>query len=194
MVSEHTGATPSTEHANSSSLSLEVLQAECQATQANPIPGAERYFIGYGLGESPVWIVGWGAVEAGTPAAGTDEPGGTPPAFLLDSTNVVRVEPYGWPRKALWVVAEGFDQAINVTGCDCAGDLELWFQSGGMDPTQRLTLDPLHPGIPVQHAGWREFPSSVIFPQTGCYEITVSWDGGSWRATVPFYAAESEDQ
>lgn len=194
MASTRGWATPNASAQAASPVSLEELTAGCRTTSASRIPDASPYFIDFGLGQPPVWLVGWGAADEGTPAAGTGESGSPVPLWVVEASNVERVEPYGWPMKALWVIAEGHDAPVDVTGCDCSNDAAVWFQLGDAKPERRVTLDPSHPGIPVQHGGWREFPSYVIFPVTGCYEIEVTWEGGSWRARVPFYAGASEER
>lgn len=190
----HGPGTPAEATPSASSRSLEAILVSCRTTPATEIPGAEPYFAGFGLGRAPVWLVGWGGALEGTP---TSDAGGaaTPmPVSLLVLSDVERLEPYGWPMKALWVIAYGHDTPVQVEGCDCATNRRIWFQFGGAEPEQRATLDPLNPGIPVQHGSWREFPSSVVFPETGCYEITATWGDGSWSARIPVFVETTEEE
>ena len=170
------------------------MSVSCQTTPATEIPGAEPYFVGVGLGRAPVWLVGWGGAVEGTPTSDASS-SGTPVSLpYLDLAAVNRLEPYGWPMKALWVIADGHGTPVQVEGCDCSDRRPLWFQLGDEEPEHRATLDPLNPGIPVQHGGWREFPSYVIFPETGCYEITATWEDGSWNARIPVFTGTTTEE
>jgi hypothetical protein len=173
-------------------VSIDELLASCPASPAVEIPGAAGYFGPFGLGKRPVWLGGWGARPAATPVAASAAQSDKTEQFLIRNT-APKIPGYGWPMKALWVIdPQNFRGTVTIHGSSRDGSVPLWFQINGGAITQRAVLDPEHPAIPIQHGDWREFPSYVIFPATGCFHIMVEWDGGSWRAQVPFFAADSE--
>jgi hypothetical protein len=49
-----------------------------------------------------------------------------------------------------------------------------------------MRLDPADPGTPSDRKGWSEYPSYVMFPESGCYVVNATWAGGSWEQTFGF--------
>jgi hypothetical protein len=92
--------------------------------------------------------------------------------------------------KALWIVEANGRGPITLHGSRVGGGRPLSFSIQQAEPATAAVLDPEHPAIPIQHGSWREFPSYLYFPETGCYELVAEWSGGSWRATIPFVAPE----
>jgi len=149
--------------------------ATCPVTPGTGIPGAAAYFVPWGQGGSGVWLDG--ALAPGTPV----------------STNLtqgaVYAPTYGWLTRGLWVIAGDHTAPVTVQGHLLPnGGPPLLFQIVGNEVTATAVLDPQHPAIPVQHGDFREWPSYVIFPQSGCYVLTATWAGGGWRAVIRFVA------
>ena len=155
---------PPAENASSTST------ASCMASAAVPIPGAAPYFADTGLGGPPLWLVGWG------PLLGEASP-----------VALTAPRPDGWPMKGLWVISpDALAGPITISGVERATGLPLLIELSDHPPAATVVLHPTAPGIPIQHGDWREFPSLLIFPASGCYDLTATWSGGSWRVTVPF--------
>ncbi len=152
--------------------------ATCLPSAAVPIPGAAPYFADTGLGGPPVWLVGWGPrLGAAAPVA---KPGTVDPTAP---------RPDGWPMKGLWVIDPASASGpIMISGVERATGLPLLIEFSDHPPSATVVFYPTEPGIPIQHGDWREFPSLLIFPASGCYDLTASWQGGSWKVTVPFVA------
>lgn len=155
----------------------------CAATPLVTVPGAAPYFADLALGRDPVWLIGGGPVLA--PADGDHTGAAAGVRFSGDAR-------YGWFQKRLWVIGSGATAPVTIRGHRGGDGLPMWFGVDDRGTTTEVVLDPAHPAIPVQHGAWREYPSYVFFPATGCYEIEASWTGGSWTATVPFVAPPPE--
>jgi hypothetical protein len=170
--------------------SLDELLAMCPATDSVPIPGAERgHFALFGYGRYPLWLVGWGIRGAATPIAGATAYPGTRGRWAVPNDGV-EIAGYRWPMKALWVIDGKFQGVITVHGATKDGRTPLWTQPGAETPTEQATFDAAKAEL-TQGGGWLQYPSYVIFPATGCYNLVAKWDGGSWRAQVPFFAPET---
>lgn len=155
--------------------------ASCPMPTGSVIPAAAGYFTEWGLGAAPVWLIGWGnapaALQPQYPTAGVTSIG----------SNFVQT-PYGWGMRAIWAIAGGWTEPVTLHGNRLEDGAPVWFGIVGQEPTTSPVLDPANPGIPVQHGTWREWPSSMSFPATGCYELVAEWAGGSWRVQIPFVA------
>jgi len=188
-----TGATATTRPDAATPEGIAALLARCPGSAGTEIPGVTE-FSSVGLGELPVWLAGWGNPPA-TPAAGATEP--TVPGLNFQP-GAPYLAPYGWGHRALWVIEPGFTEPVALRGASLDDGTPVWFNPGapGDDPTRAPVLDPRRPGIPLQHgdwttsppALWAEFPSAMYFPRTGCYELVAEWEGGSWRAILPYVA------
>jgi hypothetical protein len=180
--------TPNVDDAAATPSSLDDLLSTCPATDAVPIPGAEGYFAPFGYGNNPIWLVGWGNWDAATPTAHGSAYPGTKGRWAVPN-NGIEIPGYGWPMKALWVIDGHFQGVISVHGDTKDGRTPLWIQFGAEAPTELATFDTASMEA-LQGAAMRQYPSYVIFPATGCYELVAEWDGGSWRAQVPFLAPD----
>lgn len=175
-------ATPST------SSPLEAELSGCPMPVGYAIPDDPDYFTPWGVGTPPIWLLGF----SNPPPSLQDEfPGpGMPftgPQFV-DTDN-------GWGMKALWVLQGSWTTPVTIQGDRVGGGAPLAFDvQYGQPPVQELRLDPANPGIPVQHGYWREWPSMLFAPTSGCYELSATWDGGSWSVTIPFLLAPDADK
>lgn len=168
--------------------SLEAELADCPMPTGYAIPDSEQYFTPWGIGTPPIWLLGF----SNPPPSFQDEfPGpGMPftgPQFV-DTDN-------GWGMKALWVLQGSWTTPVTIRGERVGGRTPLTFDVNyGQPPVQELHLDPAHPGIPVQHGDWREWPSSLYAQTSGCYQLSASWDGGSWSVQIPFLLPPDADR
>jgi hypothetical protein len=158
--------------------------AECNVSPTVTIPGAAFFTSDLGLGVSPVWMGGGG------PSLTLDQDGNElGPAMGA----VYSGHPgYGWFQRRLWLIEGTATAPVTLSGRRLGDDLPMWFSIGDPPPLTHPVLDPARPGIPVQHGTWREFPSYVFYPDTGCYQISAEWEGGGWTATVLFVAPPIE--
>ena len=94
----------------------------------------------------------------------------------------------GWAVKVLWVIEPGVLTPVTLSGASVATGAPLRFEIGGVhaSATESPILDPKHPAIPTQDGEWKEYPSALLFPSAGCYVLTASWAGGSWRMGFGF--------
>jgi hypothetical protein len=100
-----------------------------------------------------------------------------------------------------WVVEVGPNYNRSVTlrlQNQETGALAWWTdaQTPPVTTTQTLVLDPQgdireggRPGVPdIPHGapdpGWKEWGVFPLFQQAGCYELQVSWVGGSWQSVL----------
>lgn len=104
---------------------------------------------------------------------------------------VVHLEPHGaitWPTLAIvWELGPDATDVVSVQATNVQTGAVLWWVHGAPPDlaSQALVLDADVPGpatyTGVPAAGWQEFESSLLIPQAGCYALTASWAGGSWR-------------
>lgn len=89
---------------------------------------------------------------------------------------------HGWSIKVLWLTPSEYPHQIAVRSLRVdAGDpalIEL-----GTVPQDRVGLDAANPGA-YSNPKTADFPSSVYFPEAGCYAFEARWPGGSWRAVL----------
>jgi hypothetical protein len=86
---------------------------------------------------------------------------------------------HGWRIKILYLLEPGHDTAVELVGEGVeATDGAVVFAVEGTAPSTVATFDPGSPAIPVQHEGWREYPTYAYFPSAGCYLLTATWTGG----------------
>ncbi|MGH2557649.1 MAG: hypothetical protein ACRDJH_01185 [Thermomicrobiales bacterium] len=175
---------PASPSAEATPADLQALLATCPFSTGTEIPGAAGYFSEWGLGTAPVWLVGWG----NPPEALRERYPGEDIRYV--GPDFAGPRPHGWFKKALWVHDGGSSDPVTLRGSRVGDGTPLWFQPGQDEPTTELVLDPQHPGIPVQHGAFREWPSYLFFPATGCYELVAEWADGSWRVTIPFVEPE----
>ncbi len=144
-------------------LALPAYGASCPlSTVHNVLPD-----VGLGIGDGPIWPVGF----IGGPA---DQPLGS---SLID----------GWyPIKILWAAAPSYQGPIRVRGqrLDQAGGMEFSLD-GGLTLTEELDLPLDATGTTlVEPAGERQWPSYTLVTAPGCdgYQI----DGSDFSATAVF--------
>jgi hypothetical protein len=86
----------------------------------------------------------------------------------------------GWRIKILFLLGPEQNAAVELVGVGVNGtDGAVLFAIGGVAPSTAARFDPQDPAIPVQHEGWREYPTYAYFPRHGCFRLTASWPGGS---------------
>ena len=118
-------------------------------------------------GASPVWQLGLpkvGAVHLGQ--NGTDSQQGP---------------------KVLWAVGPNYPTTVILRGQNLRTGIPIWFDiypntfAGTNDIyTTAAHLDPANPN---RSSGvYNIWGIGVLFPSAGCYEVDVSWTGGSWRS------------
>jgi hypothetical protein len=101
--------------------------------------------------------------------------------------------PYGWPAPIGLILRSGVTGPVTLSGWDMRTGYPLWFGfiaagewGAPHQVTPTFTLDPADPTVPV--GGWtnsEQFWYGYAFlPGSGCYTLTASWPGGSWRITV----------
>jgi hypothetical protein len=100
--------------------------------------------------------------------------------FSMEEIQEVPMTEYGYRYKVLWVVIKTYTEKVSLQGWDWETDTPLWFQLGGEEPTTAPILDPLVPGA-YSNADYVDFPSYVMFPETGCYVIEAAWGSESWQ-------------
>ena len=124
------------------------------------------------IGSSPVWQLGIGS----TSAIQLDQDGADP----LPST------------KVLWLIGPNYHGVVTLGGRNLSTGAPIWFDiypnnsTGGSDVyTTRAQLNPANPnrGSTSSSRGtWNIWGIGLIFLSAGCYELDVSWTGGSWRS------------
>ena len=155
-------------------------------------------FVSYGLGDDGVWLVGWGVPpdadatpQAATPpGATTDSQTGNPFVTPSEQDIAAGSSEDGWLFKGLWIMSGSIAGVVTIEGGRQDTGNVLQIALGTNPPDASVQLDPLYPGIPPQRPGWLEWPSYLYFTTTGCYEMTASWEGGSWMMTIPFVTPE----
>jgi hypothetical protein len=92
----------------------------------------------------------------------------------------------GWVVKVLWVMEPGTVQPVTITGQELDTGSTITFNPLNGSPSQTLTLDPDHPGTSSRRKGWTEYPSTLAFPEAGCYVVEATWADGSWQRVFGF--------
>ena len=89
---------------------------------------------------------------------------------------------HGWRIKILFLLEPRREVAVELVGegVDRTHGA-VTFAIEGTAPATVATFDPTSPVIPIQHDGWREYPTYAYFPKAGCYLLTATWTGGSSR-------------
>jgi len=96
---------------------------------------------------------------------------------------------YGFGIRMIFLMPPRSTTIATISGKSLTSGVEMRFEIVGHEAETSAILDAVNPAIPVQHAGWAEFPATVWFPENGCYEITATWEGGGWTIQYPFIAA-----
>lgn len=105
----------------------------------------------------------------------------------------------GWPiQKIVVEVGPNYDQPVTLHLRNLETGALAWWTDAQMPPgaaTQTLVLDPQTdnesvgnvPGEPdIPHGapdpGWKEWGVFPLYYAAGCYQLEVSWAGGSWQS------------
>jgi len=92
----------------------------------------------------------------------------------------------GWVVKVLWVLEPQTNEPVTLSGREVGTGRPITFDPSNGPASLRMLLDPSAPGIPSRRQGWSEYPSSLSFPEAGCYTVRASWASGSWERTFGF--------
>lgn len=159
----------------------------CPMSTGTVIPDASPFFTPWGLGEAPVWLDGWGQ----PPKEVQDRyPSGSVPAIM--GADFAGPTWQGWSTPARWIMDGRATEPVTIVGTRISDNALVWFSQETGHSTTYLQLDPTQPVIPVQHGSFREWPTAITFPGTGCYEITATWRGGSWTERVLVYLPQTD--
>lgn len=159
--------------------------ANCPGTGYSTIPNANPFVGNIGTGGGELWIIGLAAGPAPGPSTPTPVPG----TYVLGDSFAGPTE-FGWFMKVRWVMPPQSPVIATVSGTNRDTGANLHFQLGDSTPVTTLQLDPSTRRLSAQDQRWADFQSYVYFPETGCYEITASWEGGGWSVTIPFVAPD----
>ena len=96
----------------------------------------------------------------------------------------------------MWIVGPNYFQPVTLSGREMRANAPMWFevyQGAGTTSifTTHATLDPGAPnrGSTEPSSGhWNIWGIGLLVLSAGCYELDVTWSGGSWRV---IYAAGS---
>jgi hypothetical protein len=127
---------------------------------------------------------------------------GSSPAWALGLPSTLQVpqpsaqQPYP-SAKVMWIVGPNYFQPVTLSGREVRSNAPLWFEvyAGGVLATSVFTTSAtLDPGAPNRDSAnpssgwWNIWGIGLLVLSAGCYELDVSWSGGSWRTV---YAAGS---
>ena len=127
---------------------------------------------------------------------------GSTPAWELGLPSTLQVQqpsadqPYPG-TKVMWIVGPNYFEPVTLSGRELRSNAPLWFEiyAGGMLATSvfttSATLDPGAPNRDTAEPGsghWGVWGIGLLVLTAGCYELDVTWSGGSWRTV---YAAGS---
>jgi hypothetical protein len=99
--------------------------------------------------------------------------------------------------KVMWIVGPNYFQPVTLSGREVRSNAPLWFEmyAGGVLATSVFTTSAtLDPGAPNRDTAeprsghWGVWGIGLLVLSAGCYELDVTWSGGSWRTV---YAAGS---
>lgn len=130
-------------------------------------PGVNRV-----IGRSPVWAGPYGMLDPKTGA-------------LQMVGNVPRTR-YGWRDKVLWLVAYHHKGVIRLRGRNLTTGTALEFnvELSGVGTTTTGLLNHGKPGAVTNPGEPKQFPSYIYFTEAGCYVLSASWNGGSWKIVL----------
>lgn len=133
------------------------------------------------IGASPIWVAWFDGPHATRHISG---PG------VVNSR-------YGWLIAVIFAIEPSLTDPVVVRGVRLDNDSPLWMV--GLEPGQTFTqatpsvavaLDPRQPGLPDYdnysmglNEDWAAWYGGFYIPAAGCYALTATWPGGSWRVT-----------
>ena len=93
---------------------------------------------------------------------------------------------YGWREKVLWLVAYRRKGVIRLRGHDVMTGTSMRFDvvNSGAGVTRVGLLNHGEPGALTGPGEPKQFPSHIYFPAAGCYALSASWKGGSWKVVL----------
>lgn len=93
---------------------------------------------------------------------------------------------YGWREKVLWLVAYRHKGVIRLQGHNVTTGAAIRFDvvNWGAGVTQVGLLNRGEPGAVTGPREPKQFPSHIYFPRAGCYALSASWKGGSWKVVL----------
>lgn len=137
-----------------------------------PRPRQVTPSVGRVIGRKPVWAGPYGMLDPKTDA-------------LQLVGNVPRTR-YGWRDKVLWLVAYHHKGVIRLRGHGIRTGTPLRFNviRSGEGTTTTGLLNHGRPGAVSNPGEPKQFPSHIYFPKVGCYSLSASWKGGSWKVVL----------
>lgn len=91
----------------------------------------------------------------------------------------------GWRIKVLWIMDPKGSSPVSLAGRNTTSSEPIWFEVAESQATTAAMLDPADPEN-IGDGGWREFPSYLYFPSSGCYVLEGTWASGSWQLAFGF--------
>jgi hypothetical protein len=122
-----------------------------------------------GLGEDPVWLVGFSG-----------------PTASLVHLRPAQPRWLGWYQTLTLFVEKGYASTLVLQGGGQRDGTPLWFGDENMSNIDNsVYIDLRHPAA-GQHflttGQWEFMPVNIFVPAAGCYFLQVNWSGGSWMA------------
>lgn len=141
----------------------------CRGPAPDPKPVVR--FYGSLLGEKPLWAGMYARYR---------------PEHRAYYAPDARRTKYGFRIKVLWIMHPSQDTPVTVEGRELRNDQPIYMHHEGIDaPVLAVEFDPENPGT-VPETNWKEYPSYLFFSRAGCYEVKVTWSGGTWRRVFGF--------
>jgi hypothetical protein len=140
-----------------------------------PITSGQYIRNAWGLGKSPLWLVGLG----NTPS--WYHP--TDPGFVVSGTNGPS-EVGGRPGQritVLWLMDPNHPQPVNVRGKGINDGPDLFFENDANVGGSKEINFTQGGSKGIVYMWW----TTIIYTQPGCYEITATWASGSWTIRLP---------
>lgn len=170
--SSRSGKTASSTTASSLSVSRKLKSAPTSCPGPKPHLHQVTPSVAPAIGKQPVWGAFYARFDPKT-------------AALHMTADVPRTR-YGWSDKVIWLVASRHKSVIRLRGHNLTTGTALRFSVllSGRGVTTVGLLNPKKPGAVTNQGQPKTFPAGIYFPKAGCYSISASWRGGSWRFVV----------
>jgi hypothetical protein len=91
----------------------------------------------------------------------------------------------GWRVKVLWIMDPKQNSRVKLGGLNPSTGELIWFELSDSPATAAPVLDPAQPEN-LGDGGWKEYPSYLYFPSSGCYVLEAEWPGGDWQIGFGF--------
>ena len=145
--------------------------APASCSPAAPAPRTLPATFSRAIGASPLWVAWFDGPHATRHIEGL---GGN--------------RRYGWEIAVIFAIEPDFTQTVVVRGMRLDDGSPLWF--GQAAPSVAVVLDPWQPGLTSDDNrsmglsdDWAAWYAILSIPAAGCYALTATWRGGSWRVT-----------